>query len=50
MKKNNKKDEIKNKSLNYPIDSHKKFCLRCFAHNGGCPSTGSKRKSSTCQL
>ena len=51
MKKLNKKeDATKRTSNNYPMDSHKKFCARCYTKNHGCPSTGSKHKSATCSL
>ena len=31
----------KEKTLNFPADSHKKFCKRCFiANKGRCPNTG----------
>lgn len=51
MKKIEKTESPKKTTFNYAPDSHKKFCERCYKHNGnGCPSTGKKHKSSTCQL
>ena len=39
------------KTTNYPKDSHKKFCERCYAkHEGECPITGRKQKSHSCNL
>lgn len=37
-------------SLNFPLDSHKFFCKRCFEHNRHCPNTRSKRKDKECNL
>ena len=28
---------VKNPTTNFPKDTHKDFCVRCFRHNGGCP-------------
>ena len=39
-----------NHTTNYPKDSHKQFCLRCFRFNEGCPKTGRKRKAPDCRL
>jgi len=33
---------VKNPTTNYPMDSHKEFCKRCKAYNGGCPSANPK--------
>lgn len=38
-------------TTNYAPDSHRKFCLRCYAKNGGrCPATGRIAMSRTCDL
>ena len=50
MKKTDKQEIVK-KTTNYAPDSHRKFCTRCYKHNGEiCPSTGRTGKSKTCQL
>lgn len=39
----NKIDNIKKNTTKYPMDDHKKFCVRCLVYNGGiCPETGNK--------
>lgn len=40
----------KNPTTNYPKDSHKEFCKRCYEYNKGCPDMNSKHKSPTCSL
>ena len=40
----------KNPTTNYPKDSHKKFCDRCLAHNGGCPERMKGRSMHDCSL
>lgn len=40
----------KNPTTNYNKDTHKAFCERCFAYNGGCINTGTKRKDHKCAL
>ena len=54
MKKENKqfksKTNQKNPTTNYPKDSHKAFCNRCYEGNKRCINTGSKRKDRECRL
>lgn len=38
------------KTTNYPKDSHKAFCERCFKYNGGCPKTKGQSKDHRCNL
>ena len=35
---------------NYPWDSHKYFCKRCFKQHGKCPSTGRKSLDQGCRM
>ena len=44
------KDCQKNPTTNYPKDSHKAFCERCYTQNKGCFNTGTKRKDSSCRI
>lgn len=44
------KNRVKNSTTNYPKDSHKAFCERCFKYNGRCPNTESQRKDRRCSL
>ncbi len=37
-------------TTNYAPDKHKKFCERCFLHNGGCINTKSKKIDPNCNL
>lgn len=42
---------VVNPTTNYPMDSHKKFCLRCMVHNGGrCPMSGKKVPFYACNV
>jgi hypothetical protein len=50
IKQNEVKRGKKNPTTNYPKDSHKAFCERCFRHNNGCPDTRSQRKNGACAL
>lgn len=47
---NQQKHKQKNPTTNYPKDSHKSFCKRCFAYNKGCPETNSLIISGDCTL
>ena len=51
MEKKNEQN-IRRNTTNYPKDSHKAFCERCYNqyNNGICPATGSKNLSKSCQL
>lgn len=41
----------KEKTLNYPADSHKRFCKRCLINNGWrCPNTGYIYRDKDCTL
>lgn len=42
--------QIKRNTTNYAPDSHKKFCERCYKHNGVCPMTGNKSRSTKCNV
>lgn len=47
----NRKEEKRITTTNYRMDSHKKFCSRCYEFNGKiCPLTGKKYKKSTCNI
>ena len=58
MKQNPKKKEKRSgkdareiKSENYQLDSHHRFCERCYAYNKQiCPNTRSRKKDSGCGL
>ena len=50
MKKANAVPRVQTKTTNYPKDSHKSFCKRCFNQNKGCPRTGSQKISGSCSL
>lgn len=40
-----------NSTTNYPLDSHKSFCKRCWEHHSGiCPRTGTKAIDKRCRL
>ncbi len=39
-----------NHTTNYPMDSHKKFCVRCLEHNGGCPKTKNGKPLKSCKI
>lgn len=39
-------DQPKKTTTNYPMDSHKDFCRRCFARHGGCPNRGGPKACS----
>lgn len=42
---------VKNPTLNYPKDTHKDFCKRCFPkHKGICPVTGMPILAKECDL
>lgn len=42
---------VKNPTQNYPMDTHKDFCKRCFpAHKGICPMTGLPILSKGCSV
>lgn len=44
-KEDNVKKSKKNPTTNYPKDSHKAFCRRCFDYNNGmCPNPGGEEK------
>lgn len=45
-----KETKGKNPTTNYPKDTHKAFCERCFEYNGGCPNTNTKHKDLSCSL
>ena len=41
----------KNPTTNYPFDTHKAFCKRCFLkHKGICPKTGMPILAKDCDL
>ena len=43
--------ELNTKTTNYPKDTHKEFCDRCFKHNSGCPNKcGGQFKDKECSL
>lgn len=44
------KDKGNNPTTNYPKDTHRAFCERCFAYNKGCPSNKGKGKDPACKL
>lgn len=37
-------------TLNYPKDSHKDFCKRCFAKHSNCPNTNTSAIDNNCSL
>ena len=39
-----------NHTTNFKKDGHERFCKRCFAHNGCCINTGTKRKDANCNV
>ena len=39
-----------NDTTNYPKDSHKEFCARCYKLNRCCPKTGRKKLDKRCNL
>lgn len=42
---------VKNRTTNYPMDTHKKFCGRCIKHNGfRCPMTGNPWPTKSCNV
>lgn len=41
---------VKNPTTNFPKDTHKDFCKRCFKHNGGCPNGISVDAMKACSL
>lgn len=46
-----KNHSAKGKTLNYPADSHKRFCKRCLISNSGkCPNTGRIVTDPNCTL
>lgn len=50
MKKTKEQENTKKSTFNYGPDSHKKFCERCYKHNGKCVMTGTKFKSEHCSV
>ena len=44
------KRKQKNPTTNYPKDTHKSFCERCFKFNHGCPVTKRQYKDRSCSL
>lgn len=50
MKKANAVPRTQTKTTNYPKDSHKAFCQRCFYQHKKCPRTGTQRTSGACNL
>lgn len=44
------KKNVKRSTTNYPPAPHMEFCKRCYAHNGGCPNTGTHRKDHSCNI